>query len=246
MCTILIAWRCLDDAGYVVAGNRDELVARPSAGPALLSDTPRIHGGRDLLAGGTWLAVREDGALAAVTNRRSDEQDEVVRDPALRSRGDLPLLLLRDAAGVRPALERIDARAYNPFNVLAVDGGAAVVAHAAGGDSMRLLDLEPGLHVLCVHDVDDGTHAKELRIRERLRHELRDVRDAETAVERMVRLLGHHDSGGDDARGAVCIHGDEYGTVSASAVWQANDGAVRYLHAAGRPCTTPFQPVSLA
>ena len=246
MCTILIAWRCLEDADFVVAGNRDELVARPAAGPARLSEQPAVFGGLDLLAGGTWLAVRADGALAAVTNRRADTQDEVMRDPSLRSRGELPLVVLREAAGVHAALQGVRARDYNPFNLLVIDSGAALVGHAAGAEELRVVELEPGLHVLCVHDVDDARHSKEVRIRERLSHDLHDVHQAGVCVSRMTALLGDHDTAGGDDRDAVCIHGDEYGTVSASAVWKERSGRLQYTHAPGRPCVTPFVPVALA
>lgn len=245
MCTILIAWRCLEDADFVVAGNRDELVARPAAGPARLSEHPAVFGGRDLVAGGTWLAVRADGAVAAVTNRRADDQDEVMRDPSLRSRGELPLAVLSDAAGLRAALNGVRAREYNPFNLLVIDPGAALVGHASGAETLRVVELEPGLHVLCVHDVDDPRHSKEVRIRERLLHDLQDVRAAEVCVTRMTAILGIHDTGGGDVRDAVCIHGAEYGTVSASAVWRERNGTLHYTHAPGRPCVTPFEPVAL-
>ena len=90
MCTILLAWRCVADADVVLAANRDELVARASAPPGLLSEHPRIAGGRDLVAGGTWLAVAADGRLCAVTNRRTGSVDEVRRDPDRLSRGEIP------------------------------------------------------------------------------------------------------------------------------------------------------------
>src|SRR5262249_58398234 len=50
---------------------------------------PRVLGGRDLMAGGTWLAVNERGLVAALTNGPSPEG----RDPTQRSRGALPLAL---------------------------------------------------------------------------------------------------------------------------------------------------------
>src|SRR5690348_9645779 len=94
MCTILLAWRHLPGAPILLAANRRGLVARPGLGPRLLRETaPLVAGGQDALAGGTWLAVREDGAVAAVTNRRTAD-----RDPTRRSRGELPLMLL-DSAG---------------------------------------------------------------------------------------------------------------------------------------------------
>ena len=48
-------------------------------------------GGRDELAGGTWLAVNEHGVVAGITNRPSPGG----RDPTKRSRGELPLLLAK-------------------------------------------------------------------------------------------------------------------------------------------------------
>ena len=52
----------------VFAANRDEHHARPTAAANWWVESPHILGGRDLLAGGTWLAVDQLGRLAAVTN----------------------------------------------------------------------------------------------------------------------------------------------------------------------------------
>jgi hypothetical protein len=43
---------------------------------------------------------------------------------------------------------------------------------------------------------------------------------------------------------AACIHGDVYGTVSASTVIAGN-GRLVYEHAPGRPCVTPFTQVAM-
>lgn len=246
MCTILVAWRCLGDADFVVAANRDELVARPAVAPGLLSDHPAIYGGRDLLAGGTWLAVTGDGRLAAVTNRGGDSQDEVGRDPGRRSRGELPVVLLgSDAGDDRRMLETIRPGDYNPFNLLVLSADHALVGHGAGGDRLEIVELQPGTHVLCVHDVDDVTHAKELRLRDRLEHALHGVRTAATCVAAMTALLRDHGIDGGDAMDAVCIHGSTYGTVSASVVTSREGRTLTYRHAAGRPCITEFADVPL-
>ena len=136
MCTILIAWRCLPGAPLVLAANRDEFIGRPAAAPGILVDHPRIAGGRDLLAGGTWMAVAADGRVAAVTNRRSE-----MRDPSRRSRGELPLATLAagDDAGMRRLVEGLDPAAYNPFNLLVVSPELPRPDHS-GGD-LRLCAL---------------------------------------------------------------------------------------------------------
>src|SRR6266850_923872 len=54
----------------VIAANRDEDPARPSDPPGVLNESPRLVGGRDRRAGGTWLAVRERRAAVAMLNRR--------------------------------------------------------------------------------------------------------------------------------------------------------------------------------
>ncbi|HWF57654.1 MAG TPA: NRDE family protein [Candidatus Dormibacteraeota bacterium] len=246
MCTILIAWQCLDDADFAVAANRDELVARPTAPPGLLSATPPIYGGRDLLAGGTWLAATADGRVAAVTNRRGESQDEVGRDPSRRSRGELPVALLRSGAGdERRTMEAIRPADYNPFNLLVLSADHALVGHGAGGERVEVIELLPGPHVLCVHDIDDVAHPKELRIRERLERALGGVRSAAACVEAMTAALADHGTGGGDARDAVCIHDSTYGTVSASLVMSGAGRTLSYRHAAGRPCVTDFADVRL-
>ena len=101
----------------VLAANRDELIARPSAPPGVLSESPLIVGGRDLVAGGTWLAVAADGAdlrghqpPSRARARRSR------RIPSRRSRGEIPLALLDRRSGRRrrDRLARTRARALQP------------------------------------------------------------------------------------------------------------------------------------
>src|SRR6185436_1132681 len=58
MCTLILG-RDLPTAGQVLlAANRDEDPARASEPPHVLRDRPRLVGGRDVVACGTWLAVR--------------------------------------------------------------------------------------------------------------------------------------------------------------------------------------------
>jgi len=82
MCLILVAWRAHPDYPLAVAANRDEFFARPTAAAAPWAEDPRVLGGRDLEAGGTWLGIREGGRFAAVTNVR---EPGVPKGP--RSRG---------------------------------------------------------------------------------------------------------------------------------------------------------------
>jgi uncharacterized protein with NRDE domain len=238
MCTILLAWRHLPGAPLVLAANRDEFRARPTLPPHVLRSEPRIAGGQDALAGGTWLAVRRDGVVAAVTNRVAAQ-----RDPTRRSRGELPLALLdaRTDAAAESYLQRLDAGSYNPFNALYVSPRLALVAQAHG-DQLELRRLEPGLHVLTVHDLDDRGQAKVAFLADRLAA-IRATTPAELG-EAMESLLTDHGEPGREGVDAACVHGELYGTLSSSSVCVEASGAVVYRHAPGPPCTTSHMDLS--
>jgi uncharacterized protein with NRDE domain len=231
VCTILLAWRCAPGAPAVLAANRDEFLGRASAPPALLARDPRIAGGRDLVAGGTWLAVAADGGLAAVTNRRAP-----MRDPRRRSRGELPLSVLRAGgdAAVRRLLAGVDPAAYNPFNLLAVSRGQALAAH--GTETMEVVELQPGPHVLTVHDVDRPGEPRVEHLLGRLDDAVRRAPDAVALLLAMEDLLRDPEW--------ACVHGDLYGTVSSSSVLVPEAGEVTYRHAPGRPCDAPHRDLS--
>jgi uncharacterized protein with NRDE domain len=111
----------------VVLANRDEWHARP-AEPAGWRDGGLWLGGLDVQAGGTWLAVRRDGAFAAVTNVR-----EPTAGPGERSRGELPGRVLGAPSleeGVSAVWE--DAGRYAGFHVVAGDAGGAWHACSRG------------------------------------------------------------------------------------------------------------------
>lgn len=246
MCTILLAWHAVPDADYVVAANRDELVQRPAAPPELLSTVPPIAGGRDLLAGGTWLAVAADGRMCAVTNRRPPDGSEVTRDPSRKSRGELPLRVLTEVAEreVPAFLGRIDPQQYNPVNVLYVSPSLAVVASLDGGRPPHVFVLQPGTHILTVGDINDQRRGKDVTLGQHFAR-VKGVARTSEELERTLRtVLSRHDTPTGDPLDAACIHGDEYGTVSSATVLVA-DGVPEYRHAQGRPCATPFTRVEV-
>jgi uncharacterized protein with NRDE domain len=138
MCVVAIAldyhprWRLL------LAGNRDEYHARASAPLAPWSDAPHVIGGRDLVSGGGWLGVSEEGRMAVVTNIRSTEGP----DPSKASRGALVSDWL--IAGVLPPGEMLDG--YNGFSLIAAYGdGAALLANRPASSHAQ---LPPGVHGL--------------------------------------------------------------------------------------------------
>ena len=246
MCTILLAWRCVDGADFVLAANRDELIDRPATPPQLLSGDPPIAGGRDLLAGGTWLAVDAQGRVAAVTNRRLPGATEVIRDPSRRSRGEIPVLALTAAGerGVREFMASLGPARYNPVNVLFVSRTAAIAAAVDDTGPPRVTTLEAGLHVLTVGDIDDPRRPKDAALLAQLRQALAESSGAADLELRLRTVLAGRDSPTSDPLDAPCIVGDVYGTVSSSSVITSAAGPV-YRHAAGRPDVAPFELVTV-
>jgi len=117
MCLIAFAWDAHPRWRLLLAGNRDEMHARPSAALARWDDLP-IIGGRDLQAGGTWLGVTDAGRCCVVTNVRDP------RDPQLGvSRGMLATDYLAGTADAATHARRLLASAatFRPFNLLTFD-----------------------------------------------------------------------------------------------------------------------------
>ena len=235
MCTLLVG---IDRprAGMLLLGaNRDESLARPAMPPHVLVRQPRIVAGRDSLAGGTWLGVQDVDFVAAILNRPVPEAAAgrwaAGAEPD-RSRGLLCLDALRlDSAKqvVEWLKDEVLTCRYAPFTLFVADAGGAFAAYWDG--RLRIEELFPGWHVLTHGDVDDPFDPRSEHVHTSLR--LSPPRQPED----LVPTLASHEG----AR-AVCLHADPHGTVSSSLVhldWR--EGTTRYLHAAGRPCATPFQ-----
>jgi len=77
VCLALLALDAVPGWRLVLAANRDEHHERPAEPLEWWPDRPDIVGGRDALAGGTWLAARRAGRFAAVLNdaRRPPPRD---------------------------------------------------------------------------------------------------------------------------------------------------------------------------
>ena len=87
MCLIVFAHQLSTDYPLVMAANRDEFRQRATQNMCWWPNID-ILAGKDLEAGGTWLALHKDGRWAAVTNFRRRFK---TTSPALYSRGHLAL-----------------------------------------------------------------------------------------------------------------------------------------------------------
>ena len=255
MCTMLLFFQVHPQLPLVVAANRDELYARRSTAVERLSSSPRILGGRDLERGGTWMGAAEGGFFAGLTNRRSPGPPDATR----RSRGELVLGALHagSVSGVERSLAGIDARAYNPFNMVFGDARSLRIARGLEGEPrIQIEPLAPGLHV--VDSTSLETPSWKVRRARKLAAPLIERPWFELAPE-LHRLLADHTLPGDDeletppawmdrelARHlqAICVHTPAYGTRSATLAAIGGDGVMHYAFAPGPPCVTAMQDVT--
>jgi hypothetical protein len=257
MCTLIIGRDVLGPRTVVLAANRDEDPARPSDGPGVLNESPRVVGGRDRVARGTWLAVREGRAAVALLNRWQPERDRAGANPdpqTLRSRGLLALDVATapaqpsaqpaaaEAAAGDPlalaALERawvaVAAARYAPLSLVFASAPACWLMASDGENPPRVSAIAPGWHVLTHRDLDDPREPRAAHLVKRLGGvRPKDLGEAEA---RLVELLRSH---GEDSTPEVCLHRGRIMTVSSSLIWFA-EGERRYLHAEGPPCVNPY------
>ncbi|MGC3873202.1 NRDE family protein [Halomonas sp. GXIMD04776] len=234
MCLIVFDWRPGSETPLRLAANRDEFHARPTAALQRWKDKPDILGGRDLRAGGTWLAAHGRGRLAAVTNVRAPAFEAPADGP---SRGELVRQALECATlkSWLAELTQTRARRYAGFNLLVSDGDTLWHLHH-GPSATRLLEVAPGVHGLSNASLDTPW-PKLLCSRERLANVIADVAadDDDTFAAKAWSLMAD-ERPAEDARlpdtgvsldlerflSAPFIVGEEYGTRASTWVsWQA-------------------------
>ncbi len=235
MCTLIIGQDVIRPGSVILAGNRDEDPGRSSRGPAVLATDPRVVGGSDAVAGGTWMALRERRAAIAMLNRWRADGPEPPAD-GLRSRGRLTLDLAASAghhhftgaSTLAAAYGLLPDAHYAPFNaVFASPSSSWVLSHRGEGTEPKVTPISRGWHVLTHRELDDPDEPRADYLRKILQR-WRPQHVAE-AREGLMELLASHEPP------QVCIHTGRMVTVSSFVVWLAADEA-RYHHLDGRPC----------
>ncbi|HEX7719164.1 MAG TPA: NRDE family protein [Woeseiaceae bacterium] len=147
MCLIALAWRVHPAYPLVVAANRDEFHRRPADPLHWWTDQPNIAGGRDQLAGGTWLGVSRNGRFATVTNYRENLRVQA----GARSRGSLVTGFLSDSSAPLAHLSAIEGNSFAGFNLLTAVPDA-LAYRSNRGDAPRI--LPPGIYGLSNASLD--------------------------------------------------------------------------------------------
>jgi uncharacterized protein with NRDE domain len=232
MCLIVVAARATPKLPLVVAANRDEQHARPAASAAWWPE-PRMLGGRDLQAGGTWLAVDRRGRFAAVTNIRAG-----ARPVGLKSRGSLvtDYLASADEAGGYAARVAREGAAFGPFNLLIDDGRELWFASNRAGAAL----LGSGFHAFS--NAPAGVEwPKIVSARAGVERLLSPPFAAESLLEPLFALLAERDDSSSPEQRYERTHfvvGATYGTRCSTVLLIDDDGhavfAERSFDAAGR------------
>jgi uncharacterized protein with NRDE domain len=220
MCLVAAALRASDRYPLLLCANRDERHARPSAPAGWWGDRPRIFGGRDLAAGGSWLAVDRRGRLAAVTN---------VREPgapaAPRSRGELVADFLSDDRSIDELAADLARRGgeYAPFTLWLLDRGD-LRCSSNRGPAVR---LEAGVHAL-----SNAPHGVEWPKVRSARAGVEALLRARDPIDGLLELLAQRTDAGpaeERYRSSHFVAGPVYGTRCSTVVLVDRDGTLTFV-----------------
>ena len=204
MCLVVVAHRASDRYPLVVAANRDEEYARPTRA-AEWWEEEGIIGGRDMLHGGSWLAMSTAGRFAAVTNLRG-----AVKAAAGPSRGALVSDFVRGDGSAKSYAESVDVDAYGGFHLLAGRVGIDLVQLSG---AVRPLDA--GIFGLS-NAPAEVVWPKVMTATEAMRGALESP-SASLMADSLMRLLRLEPSHGDPTRD-LFVRGERYGTRASTVI----------------------------
>ncbi|HEX8957927.1 MAG TPA: NRDE family protein [Burkholderiaceae bacterium] len=153
MCLIVFAWQVVPGIPLVLAANRDEFYARPTAAAAWWDDYPQIYAGRDLQGGGTWLGITREGRFAGLTNIRNPAE----RRADVRSRGELVAGFLESEADPEDYVAHVAGTAdnYNGYNLIVGTRDKLIwYNNRDGADERNGRMLPPGIYGLSNASLD--------------------------------------------------------------------------------------------
>jgi hypothetical protein len=238
MCTVVIDFDPADPHPVLLAGIRDEFGDRPWIGPGRhWPEHPGLVGGRDLLAGGTWLAAAPDlPRVACILNGRGALAPAAGR----LSRGELPLRFAETGS-----LAGVDYDRYDPFHLVCAGVDDVRIASWNGAEATEQV-LPTGLHLIVNsglegRDPTEGPGTQEMNarlahFRPRLRAAPRPVpSDGQSTAQAWGAWLPLIDGDGmtvDDERALVLRRefgdGRTWGTTSVTLVALRRAGGLRY------------------
>ncbi len=245
MCTLALYFQEFYEFPLIVAANRDECFDRPSTSPQMLIEKPRIFGGKDLLAGGTWLGINEYGLLAGILNLTTDSKRG---GTTVRSRGLLCLdtLKAKDPARACTILLREEGSSYQPFTLLFANAEKAYIVQNIKAD-IQCTELQRGVHVLGNTSQyeprsEKMDHAQNLFSQAGKR--AREAMDLSSMKRLFKEVLINHElpEESKNSHSAICVHAGDYGTVCSSMIFYSRlEKRFHYYHTSTPPCRSDYE-----
>ena len=230
MCLVVFAWQAHPQYRLILAGNRDEAHRRPAQDAHWWPDNESILAGRDLQAGGTWLAISRSGRFATVTNFREGRTDKAGR----KSRGALVTDFVAESLTNEAYESTIADDEFAGFSLLINDG--KTMSYLSNRDELAA-KLDPGVYGLSNASLDtpwskvirakagleslidnDGVNETELMrlLADRSPASVNDIKAGDLPFE-IARALT-----------APFIVAPDYGTRSSSTVLWGTDGVIEF------------------
>jgi uncharacterized protein with NRDE domain len=206
VCLIALAHRASARFPLVLAANRDEDYARASRDAHWWDDAPDILGGRDVVHGGSWLAITKRARFAAVTNLRGAQQRS-------RSRGALVRDFVTSSAEPRALAEALlqEAEEYSGFHLLAGQAGGEIV-HITRDSWMP---LAVGIHA--ISNAPLGEHWPKTTIAVEAMESALRLEDADSMLETLMQFLTTPRGTG-RLESEVFIASERYGTRASTVI----------------------------
>jgi uncharacterized protein with NRDE domain len=208
MCLIALAHLASSRFPFVLAANRDEEYARPSHAAAFWEDAPEVFGGRDAVAGGSWLAVTRNGRFAAVTNLRG----AIARS---RSRGELVSGFVMSDTEPLLYAQSLDVAQYAGFHLLVGEIGRMVVYVDSNGG---IAVLEPGIYAFSNAPAGEHWPKEQFAI-----EEMRSALNADDITAELLSFLTMRRNTG-AVESEVFIESDRYGTRASTVIVAGHKG----------------------
>jgi uncharacterized protein with NRDE domain len=251
MCTVVLLRRPNHEWPLILAANRDELRTRPWLPPARhWAERKHVVAGIDELAGGTWLALNDDGVCAAILNRSRSlgpAEDK-------RSRGELPLEAVdhAEAHDAAKALAALDPFSYRSFNLVIADADNAYWLRSTGVKNSRIevTKIPLGISMITAQDLNDPIS---LRIKKnRPRFQNAPVPDPEIDdwfAWQTLMATKSLKTDADDRSGMNITRMGAFETLSSTliALPRKNRFGIKskWLFCSGRPDQEPYSPIEL-
>jgi len=251
MCTVVLLRRPNHEWPLILAANRDELRTRPWLPPARhWAEREHVVAGIDELAGGTWLALNDDGVCAAILNRPQ------TLGPAedKRSRGELPLEAVdhAEAHEAAKALAALDPFSYRSFNLVIADALNAYWLRSTGKKNSRIevTQIPLGISMVTAQNLNDPVSPRIKKNRPRFQNA--PVPDPETDnwfAWQALMATKSNEKDAEEGSGMNITQMGKFGTVSSTliALPRKNRFGIKskWLFCSGQPDQVPYLPIEL-